>query len=173
MTLKFDLLLKNFNLGCYLVIVSARQASLSFDNSSLLPQTDFFHVILLKSTSLSPLSVHHALLLLNLHGLHWLKTWNIHAMRDRSFIFCGISEATHHIGITLLILHLPVCLSCFAFAGATWVPGTLDKNLDIYTIRDRAFIFCCASKAKRHIGSLYPSSVCLTHFAFAIATWVP
>ena len=31
-TLKIDLLLKNFNLGCYLIIVAARQASLSSDN---------------------------------------------------------------------------------------------------------------------------------------------
>ena len=33
LTLNFDLLLKNFNLGSYLVIVAARRASLSSDNS--------------------------------------------------------------------------------------------------------------------------------------------
>ena len=33
LTLNFDLLLKNFNLGCYLVMVAARRASLSSDNS--------------------------------------------------------------------------------------------------------------------------------------------
>ena len=33
LTLKFDLLLKNFNHGFYLVMVAARQASLSSDNS--------------------------------------------------------------------------------------------------------------------------------------------
>ena len=33
LTLKFDLLLKNFNLGCYLMMVAARRASLSSDNS--------------------------------------------------------------------------------------------------------------------------------------------
>ena len=33
LTLKFDLLMKNFNLGCYLVMVAARRASLSSDNS--------------------------------------------------------------------------------------------------------------------------------------------
>ena len=33
LTLKFDLLLKNFNHGIYLVIVAARPASLSSDNS--------------------------------------------------------------------------------------------------------------------------------------------
>ena len=33
LTLKFDLLLKNINLGCYLVMVAARWASLSSDNS--------------------------------------------------------------------------------------------------------------------------------------------
>ena len=32
-TLKFDLLLKNFNHGFYLVMVAARRASLSSDNS--------------------------------------------------------------------------------------------------------------------------------------------
>ena len=31
--LKFDLLLKSFNLGCYLVMVAARRTSLSYDNS--------------------------------------------------------------------------------------------------------------------------------------------
>ena len=34
-TLIFDLLLKNFNIGCYLVMVAARQAALSSDNSYL------------------------------------------------------------------------------------------------------------------------------------------
>ena len=33
LTLKFDLLLKNFNRGCYFVMVTARRASLSSDNS--------------------------------------------------------------------------------------------------------------------------------------------
>ena len=33
LTLKFDLLLQNFNLGCYLVMVAAGQASLFSDNS--------------------------------------------------------------------------------------------------------------------------------------------
>ena len=33
LTLTFDLLLKNFNLGCYLMMVAARRASLSSDNS--------------------------------------------------------------------------------------------------------------------------------------------
>ena len=33
LTLKFDLLLKNFNLGCYLVMVAAWRGSLSSDNS--------------------------------------------------------------------------------------------------------------------------------------------
>ena len=33
LTLKFDLLLKNFNIGCYLVIVANWLASLSSDNS--------------------------------------------------------------------------------------------------------------------------------------------
>ena len=32
LTLKFDLLLKNFNLGCYLVVVAAWRVSLSSDN---------------------------------------------------------------------------------------------------------------------------------------------
>ena len=31
-TLKFDLILKNFNLGCYSVMVAAQRASLSSDN---------------------------------------------------------------------------------------------------------------------------------------------
>ena len=33
LTLKFDLLLKNFNLGCFLVMVATGGASLSSDNS--------------------------------------------------------------------------------------------------------------------------------------------
>ena len=33
LTLKFDLLSKNFNFGCYLMMVAARRASLSSDNS--------------------------------------------------------------------------------------------------------------------------------------------
>ena len=32
LTLMFDLILKNLNLGCYLVMVAARRASLSSDN---------------------------------------------------------------------------------------------------------------------------------------------
>ena len=36
LTLEFDLHVKNFNLGCYLVMVAARRASLSSDNSYLL-----------------------------------------------------------------------------------------------------------------------------------------
>ena len=35
LTLKFDLLVKNFNHGLYLMMVAARQASLSSDNSCL------------------------------------------------------------------------------------------------------------------------------------------
>ena len=35
LTLKFDLLLKNFDLGCDLVMVVSRQASLASDNSEL------------------------------------------------------------------------------------------------------------------------------------------
>ena len=35
LTLKFDLLFENFNLGCYLVIVATRRASLSSDNFSV------------------------------------------------------------------------------------------------------------------------------------------
>ena len=34
LTLKFELLVKNFNFGCYLVMVAARRASLSSDNSN-------------------------------------------------------------------------------------------------------------------------------------------
>ena len=33
LTLKFDLLVKNFNFGCYLIMVAARRATLSSDNS--------------------------------------------------------------------------------------------------------------------------------------------
>ena len=33
LTLKFDPLVKNFNLGCYLVMVAAQRASLASDNS--------------------------------------------------------------------------------------------------------------------------------------------
>ena len=33
LTLKYDLLLKNVNLGCYIMMVAARRASLSSDNS--------------------------------------------------------------------------------------------------------------------------------------------
>ena len=33
LTFRFDILLKNFNLGCYLIMVAARQAPLSSDNS--------------------------------------------------------------------------------------------------------------------------------------------
>ena len=39
LTLKFDLLLKNFNLGCYLMVVAARRASLSSDNSYLFTES--------------------------------------------------------------------------------------------------------------------------------------
>ena len=35
LNLKFDLFLKNFNLGCYLMVAAARGASLSSDNSYL------------------------------------------------------------------------------------------------------------------------------------------
>ena len=35
LTLKFDILLKNFDIGCYLVMVAARRALLSSDNSYL------------------------------------------------------------------------------------------------------------------------------------------
>ena len=47
LTLKFDLLLKNFNHGFYLVIVAAHRASLSSDNSYWLLMRD--HRCLIKS----------------------------------------------------------------------------------------------------------------------------
>ena len=40
LTLTLNLLLKNFNIGCYLVMVAARRASLSSDNSYYCPNRE-------------------------------------------------------------------------------------------------------------------------------------
>ena len=45
LTLKFDLFLKNFNLGCYLVMVAARRASSSDNSYYCLPSMDFVFII--------------------------------------------------------------------------------------------------------------------------------
>ena len=52
LTLKFDLLLKNFNLGCYLIMVAAPRVSLSSDNSYYLMALTLKFDVLLKNFNL-------------------------------------------------------------------------------------------------------------------------
>ena len=52
----FDLLLKNFNLGCYLVMVAARRASLSSDNYYL--QLLCAHMLTSHRAALNHITIH-------------------------------------------------------------------------------------------------------------------
>ena len=44
--------------------------------------------------------------------------------------FCGTSEAKRHIGITVSVICLSICLSCFAFAYATCIPQNTGFTLN-------------------------------------------
>ena len=107
LTLKFDLLLKNFNLGCYLMMVAARRASLSSDNSYIIKARGYkthnlFHKYRIKWKFISD-SFYHMIIPKNINN-SWKKYvfWE-NSARKWIFISYGIYE-------TSCVFYIPVPL---------------------------------------------------------------